>query len=199
MAESGIFYSAIIDPLLIPVRQNVIAQINEGESVIDVASGTGALVFECSKKAGNVLGVDLSESMFQFAQKRAAKNGCKNVTFILGDATRLNTVPDGHFDAATITMALHQFHPKQYAPVLNELKRVAGRIIIVDYSAPLPKNPSGFGSRLAEFIAGGEHLKHFKLYQKEGGLLPVLKQNRLKIIHEKRIGYKAFHLVVCSK
>jgi len=199
MAESGIFYSTFIDPLLTSLRKNVLNQIKEGESVIDIACGTGAQVLECSKKASMVLGIDLSESMVKFAEKQAYRRKITNVKFMVADATVLHDISEEPFDSAILSMALHQFEPGIISKVLGECKHVAEKIIIVDYAIPLPGNIIGAGCRFAEFLAGGEHLQNFKWYRKKGGMLPILAENKLDIQHEKLIGNKAFHLVVCSK
>ncbi len=77
------------------------------------------------------------------------------------------------------------------------MKRVAHKIIIVDYAVPLPKNYTGIGSRVAEFLAGKEHNQNFKSYYKLGGLPEILKSNNLKIEKSKLMGKGAFQMVVC--
>jgi len=69
------------------------------DRVLDLACGTGTLTRDLAKKVGPegyVLGVDFSTEML-----RAAKPA-PNVEYRLGDATDLQDVPSGAFDAATI-------------------------------------------------------------------------------------------------
>jgi len=70
---SGWFYKTFIDPLLAGGRKTITEKIPENQSILDVACGTGAQVFELAKKAKKVVGVDLSEKMNQTAQKVKAK------------------------------------------------------------------------------------------------------------------------------
>lgn len=196
--ENGKIYGTFIDPILKPMRKRVVRQIQPNEKVIDVACGTGAQVFEMAKKAIKVVGIDYSESMIKQAKKSALKGACKNVQFVEADATNLSSFSEKEFDVSTLSLALHQFSPEFYTPILSEMKRVAKKIIIIDYSVPLPKNYAGFGSRVAEFLAGAEHNKNFKQYYKLGGLNSILPENNLQIDFVENFANGAFQLVVCS-
>ncbi|MGE0020368.1 MAG: class I SAM-dependent methyltransferase [Draconibacterium sp.] len=198
MVESGIFYATFVDPLLTGLRKRILPEIKQGETVIDIACGTGAQVFALANRASQVTGVDLSQSMVDFANRRLRKTGLKNVTFHTADATRLEQFGDKSFDVAAMTLALHQFNPDLYQPILAEMKRIAKRIVIVDYAVPLPNNYAGIGSRIAEFMAGGEHNHNFKLYYKTGGLNSILPSHGVKIQKSVLIAKRAFQLAVCS-
>jgi len=198
MVESGNFYSTFIDPILTPMRKRVTNEIHHGEKIIDIACGTGAQVFELSKIASEIVGVDLSESMINHAQKSCKKRNFLNAEFFVCDATHLSGFNENSFDVAIMSLALHQFEPRLHSPILREMKRVAKRIIIVDYAVPLPKNYAGVGSRVAEFMAGKEHNHNFKQYHQLGGLNKILPGNGLKIEKTVLFGKGAFQLVVCS-
>jgi ubiquinone/menaquinone biosynthesis C-methylase UbiE len=198
MVESGIFYGTMIDPVLAPMRKRVAAEISGGETVIDIACGTGAQVFDLCGIASKAVGIDLSESMIDFAKKTCKKRNIPNAGFFVCDATNLSRFEANSFDTALISLALHQFDPDLHTPVLNEMKRVANRIIIVDYAVPLPKNYAGIGSRVAEFMAGRAHNYNFKQYYRLGGLNTILPANNLTIQKSFSFGKGAFQLVVCS-
>lgn len=198
MCESGKFYGTIVDPILKPMRKYVASEINKQESVIDIACGTGAQVFELAKTASSVVGVDYSASMLGFAKKHTLKHHSENIEFILGDATNLSSINNDSFDVATMTLALHQFPPHLHKPILMEMKRIARKIIIVDYAVPLPLNYTGVGSRVAEFLAGKEHNRNFKSFCKLGGLDKILTQNGLLIQKSILFAKGAFQLVLCS-
>jgi demethylmenaquinone methyltransferase / 2-methoxy-6-polyprenyl-1,4-benzoquinol methylase len=70
-----------------------------GGRVLDLACGTGSLTHDLAKKVGPegyVLGVDFSREMLRAARPEP------NVEYRLGDATDLEGVSSGAFDAATI-------------------------------------------------------------------------------------------------
>ena len=198
MVESGPFYSTVIDPILAPLRKRVTAEIKPHEKVLDIACGTGSQLFEIAKTASFVTGVDLSESMINFATKTSRNRNILNAAFFVCDASELSIFKEKRFDVALMTLALHQFPPLLYSPILNEMKRVANKIIIVDYAVPLPKNVAGIGSRVAEFFAGREHNRNFKQYCKLGGLNKILPANNLTIKKSRFLAEGAFHLVVCD-
>jgi len=72
-----------------------------GDKAIDLACGTGSLTRDLAKRVGTngyVLGIDFSREMLRVAQARPAPN----TEYRLGDATNLEGVTSGVFDAATI-------------------------------------------------------------------------------------------------
>jgi demethylmenaquinone methyltransferase / 2-methoxy-6-polyprenyl-1,4-benzoquinol methylase len=72
-----------------------------GGRALDLACGTGSLTRDLGKKVGGegyVLGIDFSRQMIRVAQSRPAPN----IEYRLGDATDLEGVTSGAFDAATI-------------------------------------------------------------------------------------------------
>jgi ubiquinone/menaquinone biosynthesis C-methylase UbiE len=75
------------------------AQIRDGETVLEVAIGTG-LTFQEIVKAnpnGYSVGVDLTPAMLQRAGARVAKIGGSRYQITVGDAYNLQ-FPDHHFD-----------------------------------------------------------------------------------------------------
>ena len=198
MGETDWFYRTFIDPLLKSGRKLVKNNIRAGETVLDVACGTGALVFDLAEKAKKVVGVDLSESMIKAAQHEQKKLSINNIEFITADATKLTVFTKKEFDVVTLSMALHQFDPELHSPILNEMKRVAKKIIIVDYAAPLPKSTNGLAAKIIEFLAGKEHNGNFKKFCKIGGLVPILKKNNLQPQTSKKFGSRIFQIIVCS-
>ena len=77
------------------------AGVRPGDRALDLACGTGSLTRDLAKAVGPegyVLGIDFSREMLRAAESRPAPN----VEYRLGDATHLEGVPSGAFDAATI-------------------------------------------------------------------------------------------------
>jgi ubiquinone/menaquinone biosynthesis C-methylase UbiE len=198
VVESGIFYGTVLDPILATIRKRVALEIGANKTVIDIACGTGAQLFEIAEKATKVTGVDLSESMIDYAIKAARKRNISNAEFRVCDATDLSVFQDNTFDFAILSLALHQFSPNLYSPILSEMKRVAKTIILLDYTVPLPNNYVGVGSRVAEFLAGREHNGNFKKYYKLGGLNKILVSNNFVIKKSGFLAKKAFQLIVAE-
>ena len=102
------------------------------DTVLDVACGTGVVVFQLAKTAKRVVGLDLTGEMLQRARKQRHEQGIANVRFVLGEAEAL-PFPDDRFDATVCRMSVHHFADP--ARVLAEMARVTrpgGRLVIAD-------------------------------------------------------------------
>lgn len=113
-----------------------IAAIQDGESVLEVAVGTG-LAFERILKAnpsGRNEGIDLTEAMLIRAEKRAANAGIKNYRLTVGDAYALD-FPDGVFDVLINNYMFDLLPEHDFPTVLAEFRRVlrpGGRLVLVN-------------------------------------------------------------------
>ncbi|TVP39304.1 arsenite methyltransferase [Candidatus Nitrosocosmicus arcticus] len=81
-----------------PIR---FADINEGDTVVDLGSGAGIDVFLAAnfvKESGKVIGIDMTENMLNKARENAEKHGYKNVEFRQGDIEKRVPVEDNSVD-----------------------------------------------------------------------------------------------------
>lgn len=166
----GFLYRVFIDPLINGLRWRVAAMILPGEKVIDIACGTGALSLAMARHAGHVTGIDFSDDMITTARNTAQRRGVANVSFKLLDATDLSCYPDHSFDVAVSTLAMHQFDPEVVVKVLEEMRRLAPRIIIADYNCPMTPGPAAWLAWGIERAARGDHYRNFRKYMAAGGL-----------------------------
>jgi ubiquinone/menaquinone biosynthesis C-methylase UbiE len=134
------FVAPIYDLIALPlasVRPAVVelAGVDEHSRVLDVATGTGSQAIAFAKKAGLVIGIDLSESMLRIARR---KNRFPNLILRHADATHL-PFRDGAFDVSCISFALHEMPLSIRKRVLREMARVTkvgGTIVVSDYAPP---------------------------------------------------------------
>ena len=187
----GKIHEIIFDTPLKEIRKIITKQIKPNSKVIDIACGTGSLVFDLSNKCKSVIGIELSSIMIKHAKKRQklrneqthTKNN--NITFIHADATNLPKFKDQEFDYATISMMLHEVPQDLRIRVLKEAKRISKNIIIADYSTPQPKNIFGDIVKIIEFLAGSNHFKGFKSFFKilgfDSGLVNILRVDLLQV------------------
>ncbi len=78
------------------------ADINEGDRILDVAAGYGEPSLTAARKTGpdgSVIATDISAEMVNFGRQRAAALGVENIEFIQSDANSLD-FPAESFDAA---------------------------------------------------------------------------------------------------
>jgi arsenite methyltransferase len=113
----------------------LIANIEEGETVIDLGSGGGFDCFLASKKVGPkgyVIGVDMTSEMVSKSRVMAKKNRYRNVDFRLGEIENL-PVADNTADVIISNCVINLSPNKQR--VYNEANRVlkkGGRVAISD-------------------------------------------------------------------
>jgi len=194
----GFFYRIFIDPLISGLRKQLVSMILPGDKVIDIACGTGALSLEMSGRAGHVTGIDLSEDMIATARLTAQKRRIQNITFELIDATDLSCYTDSSFDVAVSTLAMHQFDPETGVKVLNEMKRLAKRVIIADYNCPMKPGPAKWLAWGIERIARGDHYRNFRIYMAAGGMQKLAGEAGLKISSLEERGKGVFIIALLS-
>jgi ubiquinone/menaquinone biosynthesis C-methylase UbiE len=175
----GWIYHKLLDPHQAEAREVIAGFIPEGSSVLDIACGTGQLCFALrAQKQCRVVGIDLSLRMLQFAEK---SNRYDNVKFVHQNATDLAGFGDHTFDYAIVLILMHELPREKQLCVLSEALRVADKIIIVDASASLPKNPSGLGVRFVEATFGRDHHGYFRNFLATGGIMGLLENSGLPI------------------
>jgi ubiquinone/menaquinone biosynthesis C-methylase UbiE len=196
---TGFIYKIVIDPILKSVHTKVQSLIEDNQSVLDVACGTGALSFLIAAKARHVVGIDISPSMINTANTIKQKRKIENVKFIQTDATKKFPFKPKEFDLALISMGLHQFPLTSGCSILREMKRIAAEVIILDYAAPLPDTWGGFITRFFEFLGGREHFTNFKVYIKSSGINFLINEIGLIKSFEKITHNKIFMIIKCQK
>lgn len=121
-----------------------LADIRNGDSVLEVAVGNGVLFEKILRlnPAGRNEGIDLSEEMLARAKVRAEKSGASNYTLKVGDAYHLR-YPDDSFDAVLSNYMFDLIPERDFVPILSEFKRVlhgGGRQVLVN----MTKGPRWF-------------------------------------------------------
>ncbi|KAK9828128.1 hypothetical protein WJX81_008199 [Elliptochloris bilobata] len=121
------------------------ANLQPGERVLDLASGTGLCALDAAQRVGpkgSVLGVDLTDTMLAVARKKAEQQGLRNVRFEVGDVDAL-ALPPGGFDAALCSNGMLYFQDIAGAlcQVVRWLRR-GGRLVFNTPVAPMFKATS---------------------------------------------------------
>ena len=180
----GWFYARYFDPWGKEMRDIISNFIESNNTVIDVGCGTGALVFELSKKCKNVIGIELSIKMVRFADQHREKGNISNVEFIHADATRLSEAVKQKFDYATTSFVLHEMSDDDRIKTVNEMQNIAKKIIIADFIAPQPKNALGIVNTVAELLGGFDHFKNYMSFITRGGIDRVLEKCGMEVKEE---------------
>lgn len=115
--------------------------VGPGQSVLDVASGTGDLAAAFAKRVGNsgwVVATDINHAMLERGRDALLDRGITgNVSHALADAERL-PFPDHSFDCISIAFGLRNVTHINIA--LSDMCRVlkpGGRLLVLEFSKPV--------------------------------------------------------------
>ena len=113
-----------------------LASIRDGESVLEVAVGTGLAFVEIlgANPTGKNEGIDLTEEMLSQAKQKAEKLGIINYSLRIGDAYDLE-FPDSSFDVVINNYMFDLLPEEDFSVVLSEFTRVlrpGGRLAMVN-------------------------------------------------------------------
>jgi arsenite methyltransferase len=112
------------------------ADLQKGETVVDLGSGGGIDVFLSANKvtgAGRVIGIDMTDEMLERAKRNARKGGYTNVDFRKGDIENSIPVDDNSVDVVISNCVINLTMNKVDA--FKEVHRILkhnGRMIISD-------------------------------------------------------------------
>ncbi|MFC2078467.1 class I SAM-dependent methyltransferase [Candidatus Bipolaricaulota bacterium] len=188
-------YRLIIDPLIRPLRPKVVELCRDldVETILDIASGTGAQCRMLGEAGISATGVDLSEDMVAHAQAR----GGRNVRYVQGSAYEL-PFDDASFEACVLVLALHEHTEEERTRMFAEALRVASRyVVIADYERPQNSafSPPWQLIRFIEHSAGAEHNAGFKHFVATGCLASLTERHGLIVDREQTSHFGTMRIV----
>lgn len=128
-------------------RSLALANIKDGQSVLEVAVGTGLAFLELVKRNenGRNVGLDISRGMLARAEKRLHNAGNTNFELAVGSAFSIQE-KDAAFDLLLNSYMFDLLHERDWPKALEEFQRVLkpeGRLVLVNMT---------FGERLGSGI-----------------------------------------------
>lgn len=115
------------------------ADLQKGETVVDLGSGAGIDVFLSANKVGSsgrVIGIDMTDKMLVRAKRNAEKGGYANVEFRKGDIEERIPIDSGSADIVISNCVINLTTDK--VKTFKEIRRVlkdGGRMVISDLVA----------------------------------------------------------------
>jgi len=116
---------------------NLLELLREGQQVLDVGCGSGAITAGICNYVGNqglVIGIDRSEELIGLARKKYS--GIPNLQFICGDV--LTYMPEANFDIITSARTLQWVaRPDNMIAKMTSMVKPGGFLTILDYDHSL--------------------------------------------------------------
>ena len=114
----------------------MVADVREGQQVLDIAGGTGDLALAFSKKVGSsgqVVHTDINEAMLRTGRDRLLDAGVALPTLVC-DAEKL-PFPDNHFDLVSVAFGLRNMTRKDAALAeMNRVLKPGGKLLVLEFS-----------------------------------------------------------------
>jgi ubiquinone/menaquinone biosynthesis C-methylase UbiE len=195
----GWFYDILIAPNQDQLFGQIKNLVDADSKIIDVGCGTGRLAFGLADKCKSVKGIDLSKRNIDRANLTLLQNPDNKISFHHGNISEIINEGQTHFDYAVLTYVIHEVDEEERINLLNEISRVADKIIIGDYLVPKPKGFRTYLSEIIEFIAGAEHYRNYKSFVANGGIKYLADKAGLKIINEIKNDPLTNHIVILTK
>ncbi len=179
-----------------------IVQLLKGQRVLDVCCGTGNLTAMLAAAGCQATGVDSSPTMLAQARQKHIPAEFKQM-----DAAQMPF--RGEFDAAVISIALHEMPPQVRQQVWASMEaavRPGGRLMALDFALP---RRNGLLARLAGGLTERDersflhiypaHYENYQEFMQAGGLLSWMEKQSQRLEEEHRFLGGTLALVVASR
>ena len=166
--------------------------IKEGDTILEVGSGTGTLSLAAKRKAGksgSVYGIYIIPGMIEVS-KQKAKNAGENINFALGSIAEIPH-EDNKFDVVLCSFMIFHMSEQTRQKGISEIYRVlkpSGRLFVVD--SGLPKG--GFQRAIAKLILG------YMINHDVDELEPLFTQSRIINVESGKIDFNVYGLSIVS-
>lgn len=143
----------------------LVANIRDGDQVLDIAGGTGDLALAFSKKVGHngrVVHTDINEAMLRTGRDRLINAGV-SLPSVVCDAEKL-PFPSDHFNVVSVAFGLRNMTHKDVALAeMNRVLKSGGKLLVLEFSKvapPLEKVYDWYSfkvlPRLGKLVAGDD-------------------------------------------
>jgi demethylmenaquinone methyltransferase/2-methoxy-6-polyprenyl-1,4-benzoquinol methylase len=137
----------------------LIAHVKEGDRVLDIGCGTGALTLRAAKKGAEVKAIDINPGMLDVAEEKAKDaHLTQNIEFVEMGVAELGNETDQTYDVVMSGLCLSELTKEELDYTVNEVSRILkpeGLFLVIDET-----RPQSFIKRLLQ----GFFRSIFKLY-----------------------------------
>jgi demethylmenaquinone methyltransferase/2-methoxy-6-polyprenyl-1,4-benzoquinol methylase len=186
--------------------ERLTAHIEEGDRVLDIGCGTGALTHRAARRGAKVKAIDINPGMLDIARSKAEDSRLgQNIDFVEMGVAELGSEPDRTYDVVMSGLCLSEFTEEELYFVVKEVRRIlkpGGLFLVADEVRPrsfLRRLWQGFFRSLFKFFVflltgtTTSALKNFPHKMEEAGFEIVFRelnkrQNMLSLAAKKSQG-----------
>lgn len=177
----------------------LVANVHEGDKVLDIAGGTGDLSLAFAKKVGKtgqVVHTDINEAMLRTGCDRLVDAGVVLPTVVC-DAEKL-PFPDNYFNLVTVAFGLRNMTHKEVALAeMNRVLKPGGKLLVLEFSKvakPLTKAYDWYSfnilPKLGQMIAGDAESYR---YLAESIRMHPGQEELKQLLHQAGFGHVDYH------
>ena len=120
--------------------ERLVSYIKNGQKVLDIGCGTGALTLRAAQKGARVKGIDVNSQMLEIAQKRASEaNLTQNIELCEMGVAELGSEESESYHVVTSGLCFSELTENELLYTLKEVKRIlkpGGLLLIADEVRP---------------------------------------------------------------
>ncbi|KAL9101022.1 MAG: hypothetical protein Q9163_003664 [Psora crenata] len=182
----------------------LIANLSEGDTVLDLGSGGGFDCFLAAKRVGptgRVIGIDMTEKMVDLARRNARTGNYSNVTFLQSRISQL-PVQDASISCVLSNCVLNLVPAAEKPHVFAEIYRVlkpGGYVAMSDFLAhkPLPQEMIDDPALQAGCVSGAVETVVMQEYLQQAGFSDILLMDTKKDLGLYKDGEAAKSVTPC--
>jgi arsenite methyltransferase len=153
-----------------------VAELEPGETVLDLGSGGGLDVLLSARRvgpAGRAIGLDMTDDMLTLARRHAEHAGVDNVEFVKGTIERI-PLPDASVDVviSNCVIALSSDKPAVFGGIARVL-RPGGRLGVTDILADGPLTDAERAARAVECLGGALTADRYRALLRDAGFVGI--------------------------
>jgi demethylmenaquinone methyltransferase/2-methoxy-6-polyprenyl-1,4-benzoquinol methylase len=118
----------------------LVASVKEGDRVLDIGCGTGALAIHAAKKGATIKAIDINPGMLDVAKAKARDaHLSQNIDFVEMGVAELSNEADQAYDAVMSGLCLSELTKEELDFTLKEVSRILkpqGHFLVIDETRP---------------------------------------------------------------
>lgn len=142
-----------------------VVEVDQSDSVLDIACGTGSISIEFARLSRHVTGIDITPAMIEQAKVLQKESMLSNLTWEIGDISKQLPHRSNSFSIVITRFSFHHLlKPLTVLAEMDRICKVGGQIIVID---PTPAVDKAEMYNHVEKLRDPSHVKALTTYEFE--------------------------------